>query len=219
MVGDDNMRIGDSEREAAVTELQNHHAAGRLSTEEFNDRMGKALEAKTGSELSALFYDLPGSGPSPYEYGSAPSYGAAPYNDPYGLDADYGATPSTPATWGDQGQDVQPAEAVRPWFAQWWMLIIAVVIAGGASGRLWFLVPAMAIWLWVIWPSLNQRRQVTQAPAAPPRPLTYSERDEVILALQSAGEVAAIRRYRQLTGADLYTATMTVRAMNRELGS
>ncbi|AQP48916.1 hypothetical protein BW730_16855 [Tessaracoccus aquimaris] len=210
MVGDDNIRIGDSEREAAVTELQNHHAAGRLSTDEFNDRMGKALEARTASELSALFYDLPGSAPSPYEGG---------YGDPYGLDAGYTTPTSTPATWGEPSQDVQQAEAVRPWFAQWWMIIPALVIAGGASGRLWFLVPAMAIWLWVIWPSLHQRRQVTQAPAAPPRPLTYSERDEVILALQSAGEVAAIRRYRQLTGADLYTATMTVRAMNRELGS
>ncbi|NHB84596.1 hypothetical protein G7085_08160 [Tessaracoccus sp. HDW20] len=49
--------------------------------------------------------------------------------------------------------------------------------------------------------------------------LTYSERDEIILSLHSQGEVAAIKRYRELTGADLYTATMTVRAINRELGS
>ena len=31
--------------------------------------------------------------------------------------------------------------------------------------------------------------------------------------------VAAIRRYREMTGADLYTATQTVRAINRELGA
>ena len=32
------------------------------------------------------------------------------------------------------------------------------------------------------------------------------------------GYVDAIKRYRELTGADLYTATMTVKAMQRELG-
>jgi ribosomal protein L7/L12 len=50
------------------------------------------------------------------------------------------------------------------------------------------------------------------------RPLTIEERDQVLFALRTGSDVAAIKRYRELTGADLYTATMTVKAMQRELG-
>ena len=50
------------------------------------------------------------------------------------------------------------------------------------------------------------------------RPLTLEERDQVLFALRTGSETAAIKRYRELTGADLYTATMTVKAMQRELG-
>ena len=58
MVGD-SMRIGDSERDEAVSMLQEHHAEGRLSTEEFDERMGKALEARTGSDLPRTPLHLP----------------------------------------------------------------------------------------------------------------------------------------------------------------
>lgn len=53
------MRIGDAERNQAVDALQTHHQAGRLSLDEFEERMGTALQAKTGGELAALFTDLP----------------------------------------------------------------------------------------------------------------------------------------------------------------
>lgn len=212
MAGDDNMRIGDSEREAAVADLQNHLAAGRLTPEEFNERMDKAFAARTGAELTALFRDLPAGGASPYQAPAVPTYG-----DPYRtLDQSQG--PQDPAAWGAPSGELQDYRPARPWYAQWWILMIAIVLTGALDGA-WFLVPLTAIWIWVIWPSMhrNPARQVQQA--APPRPLTYSERDEIILSLHSQGEVAAIKRYRELTGADLYTATMTVRAINRELGS
>lgn len=224
MAGDENMRIGDAEREAAVARLQNHMADGRLTPDEFNERMDRAFEAKTAAEITTLFSDLPGSGASPYEdpYGGTASYGPPqPYSDdPYGMvESPYAQSPA-PSSWGGDSQELQPAESPRPWFAQWWILLIAIFVTGGANGRLWFLVPMAAIWIWVIWPSLDRQRRarLPQAPAAPPRPLTFQERDEVIRTLHSSGEISAIKRYRELTGADLYTATMTVRAINRELG-
>lgn len=58
-----NKRIGDAERDAAVASLQQHHAAGRLSLDEFDERMTAALSAKTGSDLAVLFKDLPGGTP------------------------------------------------------------------------------------------------------------------------------------------------------------
>lgn len=53
-------RIGDAERDAAIEALQEHHGAGRLSLEEFDERMTRAMGAKVESDLRALFEDLPG---------------------------------------------------------------------------------------------------------------------------------------------------------------
>jgi hypothetical protein len=52
-------RIGDADRDQAVTFLQEHMAQGRIDTTEFDDRMARALKAKTASELAVLFDDLP----------------------------------------------------------------------------------------------------------------------------------------------------------------
>lgn len=56
-------RIGDVERDEAVSLLQDHLAAGRLDNTEFDDRLGTALEARTYGELTPLFADLPGRRP------------------------------------------------------------------------------------------------------------------------------------------------------------
>lgn len=56
-------RIGDAERDQAVTLLQEHMAAGRLDQGEFDDRMTAALTARTQTDLDALFVDLPGQHP------------------------------------------------------------------------------------------------------------------------------------------------------------
>ena len=53
------LRVSDAERDHAVAELSGHFQAGRLTQEEFEDRSGRALEARTGRELSGLFSDLP----------------------------------------------------------------------------------------------------------------------------------------------------------------
>lgn len=53
------IRIGDAEREAAVTALGEHYAAGRLTKEEYDERAGVAWTAKTNSALWPLFADLP----------------------------------------------------------------------------------------------------------------------------------------------------------------
>ena len=53
------LRIGDEEREAAVTALGEHYAAGRLTKEEFDERAERAWQARTMSVLTPLFADLP----------------------------------------------------------------------------------------------------------------------------------------------------------------
>ena len=59
MTDSDSLRIGTSERESAVKSLSDHMSEGRLSLEEYEERMAAALEAKTRGELRELFTDLP----------------------------------------------------------------------------------------------------------------------------------------------------------------
>ena len=53
------LRVSDADRDRAIAELSEHYQAGRLTTEEFEDRTGRALAARTSADLAALFTDLP----------------------------------------------------------------------------------------------------------------------------------------------------------------
>src|SRR4051812_13703703 len=53
------LRIGDAEREAAVSALGEHYAAGRLTKDEYDERAAVAWTAKTNAALWPLFADLP----------------------------------------------------------------------------------------------------------------------------------------------------------------
>jgi hypothetical protein len=53
------LRIGDAERDRAIAELGDHFAAGRLSTEEFEQRVDEAIKARFNDDLEPLFVDLP----------------------------------------------------------------------------------------------------------------------------------------------------------------
>jgi hypothetical protein len=53
------LRVSDADRDRAIAELSEHYQAGRLTTEEFEDRSGRALQARTTADLADLFTDLP----------------------------------------------------------------------------------------------------------------------------------------------------------------
>ena len=60
MTGDlPELRASDSERDHAVTRLREGAAEGRLTLEEFTQRMTRAFEARTHGELEELTRDLP----------------------------------------------------------------------------------------------------------------------------------------------------------------
>lgn len=58
----DHVRIGYAERERAAALLGEHLAAGRLDTDEFDERVQRVYAARTGGELEPLFADLPDTG-------------------------------------------------------------------------------------------------------------------------------------------------------------
>jgi Domain of unknown function (DUF1707)/Cell wall-active antibiotics response 4TMS YvqF len=56
---DASYRISDAEREHAVVVLREHLLAGRLTLEEFSERVEATLRARVGGELRAIQEDLP----------------------------------------------------------------------------------------------------------------------------------------------------------------
>jgi hypothetical protein len=53
------LRVADADREQLIEELREHTVAGRLTTGELEERMGRAYEARTQADLDALRADLP----------------------------------------------------------------------------------------------------------------------------------------------------------------
>jgi len=60
---DDRIRISDADRERVTGRLREHFAEGRLSSEELDERVTAALNAKTFGDLRRIMADLPD--PSP----------------------------------------------------------------------------------------------------------------------------------------------------------
>jgi hypothetical protein len=58
-VGEVEPRASDRDRERVVDGLRTHAAEGRLTVEELEDRVQRALGARTAGELAALTRDLP----------------------------------------------------------------------------------------------------------------------------------------------------------------
>jgi hypothetical protein len=59
VAGDPRIRASDADRDRAATLLGKHHAAGRLNSAEFHDRLERAMDAATLGELDELMADLP----------------------------------------------------------------------------------------------------------------------------------------------------------------
>ena len=55
----DYMRVSDADREQVAERLREHFAAGRLTSEELDERVDAALNAKTVGDLRAVMADLP----------------------------------------------------------------------------------------------------------------------------------------------------------------
>jgi Domain of unknown function (DUF1707) len=59
---DQHLRVSDAERQAVTDRLAEHFGDGRLDQAEFDERVGRAMNAKTRADLSGLFDDLPETG-------------------------------------------------------------------------------------------------------------------------------------------------------------
>lgn len=62
---DDRIRASDADREHVTARLREHFAAGRLTSDELDERISAALSAKTLGDLRRLMSDLPEPAPVP----------------------------------------------------------------------------------------------------------------------------------------------------------
>jgi hypothetical protein len=58
------VRASDEDRQRVITALQRHTEAGRLTLDEFSDRVGTVYAAKTLDDLRAAIVDLPALAPA-----------------------------------------------------------------------------------------------------------------------------------------------------------
>lgn len=139
MPGDPRVRASDADRERTASLLREHHAEGRLTAEEFNDRLDQAFAAKTIGELDALLADLPG-----IDLYRLPAAGIRPA--PPGALRPRGRGAGRSAV-DRRGQGAVSARRVATWVA--WAAISSLLfvtwlgiglVSGGAAWFPWFLL-------------------------------------------------------------------------------
>ena len=144
MPGDPRLRASDADRERASELLREHHAVGRLTAQEFNDRLERVFTARTRGELDALLADLPAI--DLYQLPSAGIRPVARRRNPDLVRPSHG--PLLPAnraawvTWAAAG-----ALAVAVW-------AVVGLVSGGAAWIPWFLLVIIPWWL-----ALERRRR------------------------------------------------------------
>jgi hypothetical protein len=115
------LRVSDADRQAVADQLSQHFGDGRLDQAEFDERLGRAMSAKTYRDLDGLLTDLP----------STQASGGA------GLPPGGGAGLTSRASGS-----VPQRRAARPV-----LLIVAVVIAISIADHA--LAWAVGGWLWI----------------------------------------------------------------------
>jgi Domain of unknown function (DUF1707) len=136
MPGDPRLRASDADRERTAQLLREHHAVGRLTAEEFNDRLERVFAARTLGELDELLADLPA-----IDLYQLPSAGIRPQRrggSGLRLRADGSLTPSLENTWG--GWVTGSALLVAVW-------VVVGIAVGGLAWVPWF---ALIIGPWAL---------------------------------------------------------------------
>jgi hypothetical protein len=135
------MRASDADRERTAELLREHHALGRLTAEEFGERLDLVFAARTVGDLDALLadlpaidlYQLPAAGIRPTSPGAIRPRGRGGS----GLDPRRGAGAILPSS----------VEGWLPWTAASALLLViwlgVGIVSGGAAWLPWFLLIAI----------------------------------------------------------------------------
>jgi Domain of unknown function (DUF1707) len=150
MPGDAKIRASDADRDRAAAALREHLGAGRLTIEEFDERLDRTYAAKTLGELDELMADLPAS-----DLDQLPG---SSVDRPAADSMLAGRHPDRPIQAGPGRFPPARRTAWRSWLVIS-LILFMIWVASGATGSLWF--------LWVVIPlgALILVRSVTGDPA------------------------------------------------------
>lgn len=130
---DPKLRASDADRDAVAESLREHAATGRLTMDEFGERLERCYAAQTYGELDVLVADLPG--PDPYSDLPVPP----------------GGVTRTPVPWEPHDLPQQHEPHGGAW-AAWasvslicWAIWLASLISGGSVQGFW------PVWVTVPW--------------------------------------------------------------------
>jgi Domain of unknown function (DUF1707) len=127
----DQLRIGDTERESAARELGEHFALGRITADEHSERLEQIWAARTSADLQPVFGDLPRPRPA--------------------------QPPSRAATARSTSPDRRQPMHVPFLFK----LLVGIVVLAIAFHHLWFLLIALLVYVFVIRRFTHRRRWTT----------------------------------------------------------
>jgi hypothetical protein len=136
MASDPKTRASDADRDRTAAALREHLAAGRLTTEEFDERLDKVYAAKTLGDLDDLMADLPRT-----DLGKPAD--VSPHHA--------GGSPPLPEQRSDGSVQPSGSRFSPAWRAAWgsWLgitlLFFVIWLVSGASGGLWFLWVAVLL--------------------------------------------------------------------------
>ncbi len=164
------LRIGTTDREAAVDALSEHTRAGRLSAHEYEDRSEAAKRAITWADVDSLFADLPAPHPAPGNARTKSPRPPRPAGGP-GETAGSGVVHPTGRAGradradrraGDRLADAEPSQGlVSPEIGRWMMAVappIALVLFF-ITWKWWFFLLIPLVSLVVYGPGGKHRRR------------------------------------------------------------
>jgi hypothetical protein len=145
---DPNMRVSDAERAEVADRLAHHFSDGRLDQAEFDERVSRAMAAKTFGDFQGLFDDLPNLAGDPSD-APADTPAGSPFSAPNAT-----GTPSPAACYGLRRHRRGPLRAVLlavlvivaaniAWHAVtgwifpglWLVFLVAIIVMVSGNGR------------------------------------------------------------------------------------
>jgi hypothetical protein len=124
------LRAADADRAAVATVLGQHMAAGRLTVDEYDERLTRTYAAKTYGELDELTADLPAAVPAPRSGPPQPAVAR-----PAGVQAHGGDWHADPHSW-------------RSWIATAMIVLTVWAVTSLANGEFLYFWPAWVIGPW-----------------------------------------------------------------------
>jgi hypothetical protein len=147
--GDPRIRASDADRDRTAALLREHHAAGRLTAEEFDERLDQALNAKTLGELDELLADLPVIDLYKLPHESMQRPAGLPHTSIRPRDPGRGTT-----AWFGRGMGAW-AVITGTLIAVW----AVTAVAGVGTWFPWWLLVVVASWSWLVTRRYRRHRE------------------------------------------------------------